>query len=183
MTVSITVPHRKIHLNFRKSKFKWFITRSTGENQFLPEAQQQRIVSISKNMMFNENCFISNLLQWSSLWICKNKSGCSEKSEVWNLGSLIVRLRQYIMKLSLTTIMKYKYLLNFCLQFVHYANLSAKNHASFIWTICQVIQSSKIGQIALCFIDWKERNSHTFECNRQGHCWIKTWVWFVLYLN
>ena len=41
---------------------------------------------------FRESCCISKLLQWSSPWICKQKSGGLEKSEIWNWRSLIVPL-------------------------------------------------------------------------------------------
>ena len=57
-------------------------------------SQQQRIVFLSKNMLFRVSWCIGKLLPWSSLWICKKKkkSWGLEKSEVWIWRSLIVPL-------------------------------------------------------------------------------------------
>ena len=71
------------YTKFRKSRFKWFLTRNTGLYTLLQaiiDSQQQRIVSLSKNMLFPRE--IGKLLQWSSLWICKKKKknlGLSKK--------------------------------------------------------------------------------------------------------
>ena len=56
-------------------------------------SQQQRIVSLFKNMLFPRKLLhLGKLLQWSSSEYAKKNLGIWKKSEVWNGQSLIAPL-------------------------------------------------------------------------------------------